>query len=262
MPERGTAADLPGLLRRARQLQPFPPEKARLGRAVREGSISPDDVRWVYLAAELVEAVIGELDPDRTATAHRHHFGPVTFGRPLGPAHYEAEIGPCACGMNWQEYLVEAAATSIPGAASDDEPFCGRCRSYCNTTNALCPCCQSVGVWQRHSLAEDVMRLYEARIPGARQARLKDPQSSYAWEMLRNLLAITDAAMTDEGIETRVRQRVLAAVTYGGLNPADAEQRVREREQYARLFERTQAPQPFSMAEALAGRETDGPRHE
>lgn len=56
-------ADLPGLLRRARDLQSWTPGKARLGRAIEEGSLSPNDVRWVYSAAELVEAVVTQLEP-------------------------------------------------------------------------------------------------------------------------------------------------------------------------------------------------------
>lgn len=41
--------------------------------------------------------------------------------------------------------------------ADDNEPYCARCRSFCNGTNALCECCNAGGVPQRHVLAEDVI---------------------------------------------------------------------------------------------------------
>lgn len=56
-------AALAALLDRARDLQAHPPEKSRLDRAAADGYLSPNDVRWVYLAAELVERVVEELEP-------------------------------------------------------------------------------------------------------------------------------------------------------------------------------------------------------
>lgn len=56
-------ADLACLLRRARRLQTRPPEQPRLERAVHEAALTLDDVRWVHAAAELVDAVVRELEP-------------------------------------------------------------------------------------------------------------------------------------------------------------------------------------------------------
>lgn len=62
-PEVNAHADLDGLLRRALDLQAPAPDKSRLARALSEGHLSPNDVRWVYAAAELVEAVVTQLEP-------------------------------------------------------------------------------------------------------------------------------------------------------------------------------------------------------
>lgn len=50
------------LLKRALELRTCAPETARLGAAMAHGDLSPDDIRWVYLAANLVEAVIEDLE--------------------------------------------------------------------------------------------------------------------------------------------------------------------------------------------------------
>lgn len=41
---------------------------------------------------------------------HVHDFGPIRFGRQLGPAHYEAERDPCACGLTEETFLREKFA--------------------------------------------------------------------------------------------------------------------------------------------------------
>lgn len=51
------------LLQRARELQAPVPDKARLGDLLSRGELSPNDVRWVYLAAQFVEQVITDLEP-------------------------------------------------------------------------------------------------------------------------------------------------------------------------------------------------------
>ncbi len=56
-------ADLAGLLAAARALQTPVPDKARVGRAMREGTLTADDVRWVYEAAAFVKHVVTELEP-------------------------------------------------------------------------------------------------------------------------------------------------------------------------------------------------------
>lgn len=141
---------------------------------------------------------------------------------------------------------------------TDERPYCGRCRSYC-ASNALCPCCHSVGIRQPHTLARDAINAYEQRVPGARHARVNDATAQYAHHLTTHLLDIADAAMADEGIEAPSRYRVLQAILYGGSNPADVWEREQMTQRHldaltAKLPSITVAPGQFEALAAEAER--------
>lgn len=111
--------------------------------------------------------------------------------------------------------------------------YCAPCRREC-TREAPCPCCLSgAGYPSLHRrLPEQVLAAYESRVPGARRARETDPGTARVYRLIEVMLAVMDAALTDEGVDGRTRHRVLAAVAYAAATPAPrTEQDRREREE-------------------------------
>lgn len=114
-------------------------------------------------------------------------------------------------------------------------PYCARCRTDC-TREQPCAHCENQRHIERHDLPADVLAAYEKRVPGAREARLNDATAQYAHHLLRHWLEVTDAVMQDEGVDARTRHRVLAAVAYASVTPADAWQRDRAARENERLL--------------------------
>jgi hypothetical protein len=114
-------------------------------------------------------------------------------------------------------------------------PYCARCRTDC-TRQQPCAHCDNQRFPERHDLPADVLAAYERRVPGAREARLNDATAQYAYHLLRHWLEVSDAVMQDEGVDPRTRHRVLAAVAYASVSPADAWQRDRAQREGAQML--------------------------
>ena len=65
------------------------------------------------------------------------------------------------------------------------------------------------------SLIDDVVNRYLQRTPDAGVAMLTDPQYAYHLYLARQILAVIERAMENEGIPEPVRERVLRTVLEG-----------------------------------------------
>lgn len=83
-------------------------------------------------------------------------------------------------------------------------------------------------------LVAEILRQYDERIPGARDARTHDTYAHIARSLTVQQLAAADWILANEGIDQAVRYRVLAAMALGGPTAWDAEQRYRDQEAYLR----------------------------
>lgn len=128
----------------------------------------------------------------------------------------------------WAEDRIDPPATA---------PYCARCRTDC-TREQPCAHCDNQHYAERHDLPADVLAAYERRVPGAREARLNDATANYAHHLLRHWLEVADAVMADEGVDARTTHRVLAAVAYASVSPADAQQRDQAEREGARMLAR------------------------
>jgi hypothetical protein len=96
-------------------------------------------------------------------------------------------------------------------------------------------------------LVTEVLRQYDERFPGARDARANDQWSYYARSLIGQTLASADWVLENEGIDERVRYRVLTAMALGGLSPVDAEMRQQQEERFLRAYETQAVPRVIAM---------------
>src|ERR1700678_2792299 len=101
-----------------------------------------------------------------------------------------------------------------------DARYCAACRLDCSSDRP-CRCCDRNRMLEHHFLPRDVRQAYERRFPAAKRAAADDALANYAREMSVHWLNIVDAVLEDEGVEGRIRHRVLNTILYGGPNPAD-----------------------------------------
>jgi hypothetical protein len=126
-----------------------------------------------------------------------------------------------------------------------DSRYCWRCHLDCSNDRP-CACCDRNRMLEHHHLPTDVRRAYDQRFPGAVKAAATDPLANYARTLAEHWLSITDAVMEDEGVEGRIRQRVLNAILYGTATPAEVEERHRLMDAQVEMMKTVAAPK-FAM---------------
>ncbi len=111
-------------------------------------------------------------------------------------------------------------------------------------------------------LVAEVLRQYDERFPGAKDARACDQWTYHSRTLLGQLLAAADWALENEEIDDRARYRVLVAMALGGPSPVDAELRRQQEAQFLRQLQAQATPQttvvPAQVFDRLAA-EADEP---
>jgi hypothetical protein len=92
-------------------------------------------------------------------------------------------------------------------------------------------------------LVAEVLRQYDERFPGAKDARARDQWTYHSRTLLGQLLAAADWALENEDVDERARYRVLVAMALGGPSPADAELRRQQEAQFLRQLQAQATPQ-------------------
>lgn len=91
-------------------------------------------------------------------------------------------------------------------------------------------------------LVAEVLRQYDERYPGAKQARATDQWCYYSRTLLAQILAAADWALENEDVDRVVHYRVLVAMALGAPSPADAELRQQQEAAYVRQCELSAMP--------------------
>jgi len=135
-----------------------------------------------------------------------------------------------------------------------DSRYCARCHLDCSRDRP-CTCCDRNRILEHHHLPTDVRRAYDQRFPKAVKAAATDPFANYAQTLCEHWLAITDAVMDDEGVDGRIRQRVLNAILYGTATPGEVEERHRLMDAQVEALKTMAAPTAFAMPPAWEPRD-------
>jgi hypothetical protein len=82
--------------------------------------------------------------------------------------------------------------------------------------------------------ADDMWESYMLRTGGAEMYQ-REPAYRYQADLVRDLVRRLAVILEDEHVGEAAQERILRSVIYGSLSPADAEQRMRERDDAERL---------------------------
>jgi hypothetical protein len=74
-------------------------------------------------------------------------------------------------------------------------------------------------------------------MPGSEKAATADPFHHHMTRWLDQMLHLVDVVLEDERIDRDIRTRVVRGILYGSPNPAEAEMRMAQQKQVARVLE-------------------------